>query len=54
MKFFVHNQMFLINRFDEECMTLRQTLNKNKIILKEISLKDCKIENEVLYRRSKL
>ena len=54
MKFFVHDQMFLINRFDKECITLRQTLNKNKTILKEISLRNYKIENEVLYYRSKL
>ena len=46
--------MLLINRFDEECMTLRQTLNKSKTTLKEILLRDCKIENEVLYRRNKL
>ena len=46
--------MLLINRFDEECMILRQILSEGKIILKEILLKDYKIENEVLYRRSKL
>ena len=46
--------MLLINRFNEECITLRQTLNKNKTTLKEILLKDCKIKNEVLYRRSRL
>ena len=46
--------MFLINRFDEECMTLRQILNKSKTTLKKISLKDYKIENEVLYHRNKL
>ena len=46
--------MLLINRFDEECMTLRQTLSESKTTLKEISLRNCKIENEVLYRRSRL
>ena len=46
--------MLLINRFDEEYITLRQTLSKNKTILKEILLRNCKIENKVLYRRSKL
>ena len=35
-------------------MTLRETLSKNKTTSKEILLRDCKIENEVLYRRSKL
>ena len=54
MKFFVHDQMLLINKFDEECMTLRQTLSENKTILKEISLRDYKIKNEILYRRSRL
>ena len=46
--------MLLINRFDEEYMTFKQTLSKSKTTLKEISLRDCKIENEVLYRRNKL
>ena len=46
--------MLLINRFDEKCITLKQVFSKNKTILKEILLKDCKIKNEVLYRRSKL
>ena len=46
--------MLLINRFDEECITLKQTLSESKTTLKEILLKDCKIKNEVLYRRSKL
>ena len=46
--------MLLINRFDKECIILRQTLSKNKTILKKISLRDCKIENEVLYYRNKL
>ena len=46
--------MLLINRFDEECMTFRQTLSKSKTTLKEILLRDCKIKNKVLYRRSKL
>ena len=54
IKFFVYNQMFLINKFDEECMTLRQTLSENKTTLKEILLRDCKIKNEVLYCRSRL
>ena len=35
-------------------MTLKQTLSESKITLNKISLRDCKIENEVLYRRSKL
>ena len=46
--------MLLINRFDEEYMTLRQTLSKNKTTLKEILLRDCKIKNKVLYCRNKL
>ena len=46
--------MFLINRFNEECIILRQTLSENKTTLKEISLRNCKIENEVLYRHSRL
>ena len=46
--------MFLINRFDEECITFKQTLSESKTILKEISLRDCKIKNKVLYRRSRL
>ena len=46
--------MFLINRFNEKCITLKQILSKSKIILKEISLRDCKIENEVLYCRNRL
>ena len=54
IKLFVHNQMLLINRFDEECMTLRQILNKGKTTLKEILLRNCKIKNKVLYCRSKL
>ena len=54
IKFFVHDQMLLINRFDEECITLRQVLSKGKTTLKEILLRNCKIKNEVLYRRSRL
>ena len=54
MKFFVHDQMLLINRFNKECITLRQTLSENKTILKETSLKDCKIKNKDLYCRSRL
>ena len=46
--------MLLINKFNKECITFRQTLSESKIILKEISLKDYKIKNEVFYRRSKL
>ena len=46
--------MLLINRFDEEYMTLKQTLSKDKTILKEISLRNYKIENKVLYCRSRL
>ena len=46
--------MFLINRFDEECITLRQTLSKSKMTLKEILLRNYKIKNKVLYRRSRL
>ena len=46
--------MFLINKFDEECIIFRQILSENKIILKETLLRNYKIENEVLYCRSKL
>ena len=46
--------MFIINRFNEECMTFRQILNESKTTLKEISLRNYKIKNEVLYHRSKL
>ena len=46
--------MFLINRFEQEYITLKQILSKSKIILKKILLRDCKIKNEVLYRCSKL
>ena len=46
--------MLLINRFNKECITLKQTLSKNKTTLKEISLKDYKIKNKVLYYYSKL
>ena len=54
MKLFVHDQMLLINRFDEECMALRQALSEGKTALKGTSLRDCKVENGVLYRRSRL
>ena len=54
MKLFVYNQMFLINRFDKEYITLKQTLSENKIILKEILLRNYKIKNKVLYRCSRL
>ena len=46
--------MFLINRFNKECIIFRQTLSKSKTTLKEILLRDCKIKNEVLYRCSRL
>ena len=46
--------MFLINKFDEEYITLRQILSENKTTLKKISLRNYKIENKVLYHRNKL
>ena len=46
--------MFLINKFNEEYTTLRQILSKSKTILKEILLRNFKIKNKVLYRRSRL
>ena len=46
--------MLLINKFNEEYMTFKQILSKNKTTLKEISLRNCKIKNEVLYRCSRL
>ena len=46
--------MLLINKFNKEYITLRQTLSENKTILKEILLRDYKIKNKVLYYRSRL
>ena len=54
IKFFVHDQVFLFNKFNKECITLKQILSKDKTTLKEILLKKYKVKKEIFYYHSKL
>ena len=53
MTFFYH-KIFKINKIDEECDNIRETIINEKNKLKDIIFNKCVITNDVLYYKNRL
>jgi len=50
----LYHQVCMINQTDELCNKYRQAINENKLKFHITKLKDCKIINDVLFRKDLL
>ena len=50
----IYKQILKINRIDENCTLLREAIAENEIQYKDIKLKNCWTQNEILYYNSQL
>ncbi len=50
----IYWQIFKINRIDENCTLLREVVSRNETQCKDIRLKNCRVQNEILYHDNQL
>ncbi len=48
----IYKQILEINEIDENCMLLREAIARDETQYKDIKLKNCWIQNEILYHDS--
>ncbi len=46
----IYKQVLETNEIDENCMLLREAIARDEIQYEDIKLKDCRVQNEILYR----
>ncbi len=46
----IYQQIFKINKINENCTLLREVVSKDETWWKDIRLKNCWIQNEILYQ----
>ncbi len=46
----IYKQILKINEIDENCMLLREAIARDETQYENIKLKDCRVQNEILYR----
>jgi len=50
----IYKQVFDANEIDENCTLLREAKIRDKAQCKNIKLKNCRVQNEILYKDSQL
>ncbi len=50
----IYKQILETNEIDENCMLLREAIARDEAQCKDIKLKNCRIQNEILYKDSQL
>jgi len=45
----IYKQILEINRIDENCTLLREAITRDKTQCEDIKLKNCRVQNEILY-----
>ncbi len=50
----IYKQILEINRIDENCMLLREAIARDETQCKNIKLKNCRVQNEILYHDNQL
>ena len=51
-KFNIYQCIQLINQINELCIKYKEAMIKNELRFHEIKLKDCKVVNDVLFKKS--
>jgi len=50
----IYKQVLDVNEIDENCTLLREAIERDEAQCKDIKLKNCRIQNEILYKDSQL
>ncbi len=50
----IYKQILKINRIDKNCTLLREAIAKDEIQCEDIKLKNCHVQNEILYHDNQL
>jgi len=50
----IYQQILKINRIDENCTLLREVVSKDETQCEDIRLKNCRVQNEILYHDNQL
>ncbi len=50
----IYKQVLDANEIDENCTLLREAIERDKAQCKDIKLKNCRVQNEILYKDSQL
>ncbi len=46
----IYKQILKINEIDENCTLLREAIARDEAQYKDTKLRDCRVQNEILYR----
>ncbi len=50
----IYKQVLDVNEIDENCTLLREAIARDEAQCKDIKLKNCRVQNEILYKDSQL
>ncbi len=50
----IYKQILETNEIDENCMLLRKAITRDETQYEDIKLKNCRVQNEILYKDSQL
>ncbi len=50
----IYKQILEINKIDENCTLLREAIARDETQYEDIKLKNCRVQNEILYKDSQL
>jgi len=50
----IYKQIFETNRINENCMLLREVIARDEIQCEDIKLKNCCVQNKILYHDNQL
>ncbi len=50
----IYRQVLDVNEIDENCTLLRKAIARDEAQCKDIKLKNCRVQNEILYKDSQL
>ncbi len=50
----IYKQIFETNEIDENCTLLREAIARDEAQCENIKLKNCRVQNEILYKDSQL
>jgi len=50
----IYKQVLDVNEIDENCTLLREAIERDEAQCKDIKLKNCRVQNEILYKDSQL
>ncbi len=50
----IYKQVLDVNEIDENCTLLREAIERGEAQCEDIKLKNCRVQNEILYKDSQL